>query len=130
MGAIRVLMLILGLMLLAGCSLTDVSTPAAVALADTPTPATAVPAKSTKGADGHAGPPQQASADSTATESPVRVVCNCQSLNIRSKAGDDIAAVGWLDVGAAVRVTGKRSGVWVEISSGGWVHGAYLCPVP
>lgn len=115
MGTSRVLIALLGL-LLAGCSsLTSITTPTPTAT-HVPPPVAVEPAS-----------PTLAVVESTPTPDMVMVVCKCKSLNIRSKPGDDIAAVGWLDAGAAVRVTGKRSGSWVEITSGGWVHGGYLC---
>lgn len=77
------------------------------------------------------GQPTAQTAMLASTSTPERVyrwVCRCDMLNIREGAGVSAPVVGWLKTGSPVVVTGVASGVWVEIASGGWVHGGYLCP--
>lgn len=53
-------------------------------------------------------------------------VVNCYSLYIRKTPGG--AILGTIDAGEEVTLTGKKSGIWLEISEPreGWVSGAYI----
>ena len=60
------------------------------------------------------------------TKTQTGTVVNCYSLYIRKTPGGTI--LGTIDAGEEVTLTGKKSGIWLEISEpkNGWVSGAYI----
>lgn len=60
------------------------------------------------------------------TKKQTGTVVNCYSLYIRKTPGGTI--LGTIDAGEEVTLTGKKSGIWLEISEpkDGWVSGAYI----
>lgn len=56
----------------------------------------------------------------------VRVSTNGSPLNIRSGPGAGYSWIGSLSNGSTAGITGRVSGGWYELSSGGWVSGAWI----
>ncbi len=56
----------------------------------------------------------------------IRISTNGGALNVRSGPGSGFGVIGALSNGATAQTTGRTSGGWVELSTGGWVSSSWV----